>query len=88
MSNISLSSFITKVNTKNAVDLAYIEDDCRDDGGRMNKNIVVRESTEGGIQMDRNAIKSYCGNIFLNYDGGYLKFIDVSGDGDFFIIVF
>ena len=44
MSNISLSSFITKVNTKNAVDLACIANDCRDDGGTMNKNTVVREN--------------------------------------------
>ena len=78
------NGFITKVNTTNAVDLACIENDCRDDGGTMNKSTLVRENIEGGIQMNRDTIKSYGGNIFLNHDGEYMKFIDVPGDGDCF----
>ena len=34
--------------------------------------------------MNRDTIKSYGGNIFLNHDGEYMKFIDVPGDGDCF----
>ena len=51
---------------KNVVDLACIENDCRDDGGTMNKCTVVRENIEGGIQMNRDIINSYCSNIYLN----------------------
>ena len=84
MSSLSLFSLITKDTQNNAVDLACIENDCRDDGGTMNKSTVVRENIEGGIQMNRDTIKSYGGNIYLNYDGECMKFIDVPYDGDCF----
>ena len=84
MSTISLSSFITKGYAMNTVDLACIQNDCRDDGGTMNKNTVERENIEGGIRMDKDTIKSYGSNIFLNYVGEYMKCIDVLGDGDRF----
>ena len=50
----------------------------------MNKITAVRENIEGVIQMNRDTIKSYGGNIYLNYDGECMKFIDVPGDGEIF----
>ena len=68
MSNIELFYLITKDNTKNDVDLACIGNNCRDDGGTMNKSTVVREKIEGSIQMNRDKIKSYGGIFYLDYN--------------------
>ena len=62
--------------------------DCRDDDCVILEKTEVREDIKDSIQSARNKISIEDGNICLNYNEDYFKFIDVAGDGIFFIIVF
>ena len=73
------------------MDVACIEDGCRDDRDTMNDNDFVkpeetdvREDSNDSIQSARNKISIEDGNICLNFNGDYFKCIDVPGDGDCF----
>ena len=58
--------------------------DCRDDDCVILEKTEVREDIKDSIQSARNKISIDDGNICLNYNGDYFKFIDVAGDGDCF----
>ena len=60
------------------------EDDRRDEDCIMIENTEARKGIENNISFARNTINTYHGNVHLNFNGDYFKFIDVPGDGDCF----
>lgn len=48
----------------------------------------MKENIKDSIQSAGNKISIEDGNICLNFNVDYFEFIDVAGNGDYFIIVF
>ena len=75
------------VGIKNTTSLRHIKkDDDRDDDCVMVDNVKRRNGIENKTQFNDNIFHLQNGNIYLTFYGHDFKFIDVPGDGDFFII--
>ena len=77
----NLSTRINRVNIDHS-----IEDEVRDDECVVIESTEIRKGGEDNTLRPCNTINMENGNICLNFNGNYFKFVDVPGDGGCFYL--